>query len=480
MVPAPSLLQFNPIHIIGIGGIGMSGIAEMLHHHGCEVQGSDIAENDNVKRLMAKGIKVFIGQVKENVKDAALVVKSTAVKENNPEVIAAREAGVQVIHRAEMLAEIMKLKTCISIAGTHGKTTTTTMIAALFDAAKADASVLNGGVINAYGSNARPGKSDWLLVEADESDGTFVRVPSTIGVITNIDPEHLESYGSFEGLKQAFEQFITQLPFYGFGVVCADHKETAALAKKVNSRKVLTYGVESKDADVVASSLQVDVSGTRFDVFISDNVKGGAREITGVHVAMPGYHNVLNALAVLTVGAELGIDDAILKNSLSAFQGVQRRFTKVGEVNGIHIIDDYAHHPVEIAATLKAARGVADAQGGKVIAVVQPHRFSRLKALFKEFSECFDQADKVLVADVYTAGEDPIEGIDQQHLVEAINAHNHVEAIALACKDDLASYVAELASANDIVICLGAGSITYWARSLPEELTLLFKQAVSQ
>lgn len=474
------LTQLGTIHIIGIGGIGMSGIAEILHSVGCVVQGSDMSENANVQRLRDKGIKVFVGHEAENVQNVAVVVKSTAVKATNPEVVAAQQQGTKVIHRAEMLAEIMKLKNCISIAGTHGKTTTTTMMATLFESAKADPCVLNGGVINAYGSNAKWGKSDWLIVEADESDGTFVRVPSTIGVITNIDPEHMEHYGSFDVLKQAFRNFVEQLPFYGFAVMCADHDETAKLAHTIESRKVLTYGVDATKVDARASNLQVDVDGTCFDVTFSENVEGGERTIQGVRVNMPGHHNVLNALAVLTVGAQLGLSDDVLRQSLAGFQGVQRRFTKVGEVNGISIIDDYAHHPVEINATLKAARGVADSIGSKVIAVMQPHRYTRLSALFDQFVTCFDHADKVLISDVYEAGEPPIEGADKAHLVAAVNEHGVTEAVALANNDEgIEHVIAKLAQSGDIVIFLGAGSVTYWARALPESLAELLEKQVA-
>ncbi len=475
----PSLKNAGIIHIIGIGGIGMSSIAEILHELGCQVQGSDMTDNANIERLRHKKIDVFIGHNADNIQKASVVVKSTAIKDSNPEVIAAKDAGLLVIHRAEMLAEIMKLKKSVSIAGTHGKTTTTTMMAALFDAACADASVLNGGVINAYGSNARLGKSDWLIVEADESDGTFVRVPSTIGVITNIDPEHLEHYGSFEVLRQEFKRFIEQLPFFGFGVLCADHTETASVAAEIRNRLVLTYGVESENVDVRASDIKEDVDGASFTIHFSRRIKGGARTIKDVRVNMPGYHNILNALAVLSVGAQVGFSDKVLKTALAAFQGVQRRFTKVGEVDGIRIIDDYAHHPVEIAATLKAARGVANATGGKVIAVVQPHRYTRLHALFNEFTTCFSQADKVIIADVYEAGETPIEGANKQHLVDAVNKTGAVQAIALPSQQVLAEQVAKFATSGDIVICLGAGSITYWARSLADELVALQKQTVS-
>ncbi len=479
MLLAPNIKTYGTIHIIGIGGIGMSGIAEILHHNGCNVQGSDMSENANVERLKELGVKVFVGHHAENIKNASVIVKSTAVKDSNPEVAEAIKLGIKVIHRAEILAEIMKLRSCISIAGTHGKTTTTTMMAALFDKAEADASVLNGGVINAYGSNARWSNGDWLVVEADESDGTFVRVPSTVGVITNIDPEHLEHYGSFEALRKAFRNFVTNLPYYGFAVLCADHVETAELAESISSRKILTYGIKSDKADIVASNLQTHVDGTSFDVTFSANVTGGVRVLKNVKVAIPGYHNVLNALSVLAVGAQLGFSDEILQTGLANFQGVQRRFTKVGDINGIQIIDDYAHHPVEINATLSAAQNVAQSTGGKVIAVVQPHRYTRLNALFNDFASCFAHADKVLVAQVYAAGEEPIQGADSTHLVNAINKNGCSEASLLEYQGDLARQIVDIATHGDVVICLGAGNITYWARSLESEISELSKKVVS-
>lgn len=475
-IPVPSLKTAGVIHIIGIGGIGMSGIAEILHNLGCKVQGSDIAESANVERLRGLGIRVAVGHKAENIDGASVVVKSTAVQEDNPEVAEALGRQVMLIRRSEMLAEIMRLSSAVAIAGTHGKTTTTTMMATLFDAAGTDPTVINGGIINAYGTNARLGKSPWLVVEADESDGTFIQIPATIGVVTNIDPEHMEYYKSFDVLKEAFRNFILRLPFYGFGVVCKDHPVVAEVAASIRQRQVLTYGIDAKDVDARATNISHDVTGSTFNVTFSDRIKGGKRTLKNVKLAMPGRHNVLNSLAAFAVGAQLGFDDKVLQNAFSGFQGVKRRFTKVGEAGGVTVIDDYGHHPTEIAATLHTAKEVQEGTKGKVIAVVQPHRYTRLKSLFKEFSTCFGDADKVVVADVYPAGEKPIAGIDKEHLVAAIEKQGHEGAIALESADRLAKTIHSLVKPGDLIVCLGAGSITYWANALPNELGRIAEQ----
>ncbi len=469
-------LDVGMLHFVGIGGIGMSGIAEVLSNLGYQVQGSDLADNYVVERLRKQGINVVIGPHKaENIAGAAVLVISSAVKNDNPEVVEARAMRIPVVRRAEMLAELMRLKATVSIAGTHGKTTTTSLISTLFMAGGKQPTVINGGIINAIGTNAVKGEGDWMVVEADESDGTFIRIPSTIAVVTNIDPEHLDHYGTFDALKAAFHQFITQLPFYGFGVLCIDHPEVQALMAKIIDRRVISYGT-SPQADVRAVNIR-QVSGAQmFDVEISNRSTGEVKTLKDVTLPMYGMHNVRNALAALTVAREVGIDDAVIVKTLSEFAGVKRRFTKTGEVNGITIIDDYGHHPVEIAATLSSARQAVEASGGRVIAVVQPHRYTRLHSLFTDFCTCFSDADTVLVADVYTAGEEPIEGANRDALVEGIRNHGHKHVLALPSEKDLARMINDIAQPNDFVICLGAGSISKWAGSLPKELEALRKK----
>jgi len=457
------------IHFVGIGGIGMSGIAEVMHNLGYAVQGSDIAENANVERLKRLGIPVTIGQRAETLGEAQVIVISSAVKADNPEVVAARERQIPVVRRAEMLAELMRLKWCVSVAGTHGKTTTTSMCAAILDAANFDPTVINGGIINAYGTNARLGEGDWMVVEADESDGTFVKLPATLAVITNIDPEHLDFYGDFDALRAAFNQFVENVPFYGAAILCLDHPEVQALMARIRDRRLVTYGF-SKQADLRAVDLTFAEGGADFTAEFDDRRAGTTRRIEGLHLPMPGEHNVQNALAALAVGLQLGFDEDTLRAGLAGFSGVGRRFTKTGEAGGITVIDDYAHHPVEIAAVLGAAR---QAYSGRILAVVQPHRYSRLAHLFDDFCTCFNQADGVLVAPVYEAGEDPVEGVNAEALVQGLRAHGHRSVAAIAGPGELPRAVAERAGPGDLVICLGAGSITNWARVLPSELAQL-------
>ncbi|MEM9421192.1 MAG: UDP-N-acetylmuramate--L-alanine ligase [Pseudomonadota bacterium] len=453
------------IHFVGIGGIGMSGIAEVMHNLGYAVQGSDIADGPNIERLRRLGIDIAIGHRAENVDGATAVVVSTAIRQDNPEMAAARARHVPVVRRADMLAELMRLKWNVCVAGTHGKTTTTSMIGALLDAGRLDPTVINGGVINAYGSNARPGEGDWMVVEADESDGTFIRLPSTVGVITNIDPEHLDHYGDFTTLRRAFDHFVETIPFYGFAAVCLDHPEVQALVGRVTDRRLVTYGFNPQ-ADVRAENIEFGEKGAIFDaVFRHEN--DNTRCISGIQLPMPGHHNVLNALAATIVARELGVTDDAIRDGFAAFNGVKRRFTDVGEWKGVKVIDDYGHHPVEISASLKAARTVAR---GKVIAVVQPHRYSRLDTLFDEFCACFNDADCVLVTDVYAAGEAPIEGRDKATLAVGIARHGHRTVATLKNWDTLAEQVADLAEPGDLVICLGAGDITKYANRLIENL----------
>ncbi|KUO57488.1 MAG: UDP-N-acetylmuramate--alanine ligase [Sphingomonadales bacterium BRH_c3] len=457
------------IHFVGIGGIGMSGIAEVMHNLGYQVQGSDLSDSPSVERLRGRGIAISIGHARENVDGVAVVVTSTAVKRNNPEVAAALETRIPVVRRAEMLAELMRLKSTVAVAGTHGKTTTTSMIAALLDRGGIDPTVINGGIIEQYGSNARLGASDWMVVEADESDGSFLRLDGTIAVVTNIDPEHLDHYGDFEGVKRAFVEFIHNVPFYGAAVLCIDHPEVQAVIGQVRDRKVVTYGF-SLQADICGVNIRPDAGGNLFDVIVRQRGEED-RRIEGVRLPMPGRHNVQNALAAIAVAIEMGCDESVIREGFEAFSGVRRRFTRVGEVarkgGTVSIIDDYAHHPVEIQAVLAAAReAVGGINGGRVIAVAQPHRFTRLRDLMDEFQSCFNDADQVFVTPVYTAGEDPIEGIDAEALVAGLKSRGHRAATTVADQSELAQVLAQELEAGDIVVCLGAGDITRWAAGL--------------
>jgi UDP-N-acetylmuramate--alanine ligase len=459
-------LDVGPIHFIGIGGIGMSGIAEVMKTLGYAVQGSDLADNYNTARLRKAGIAVAIGHDRDNLKNAQVVVVSSAVKEDNPELQAARQRSLPVVRRAEMLAELMRFKSCIAVGGTHGKTTTTSLVAALLDAGGFDPTVINGGIINAYGTNARLGKGDWMVVESDESDGTFVKLPADVVIVTNIDPEHLDHYGSFEAARQAYLAFVENIPFYGFAVMCIDHPEVQALIGRVRDRHVITYG-RSPQADVRLIEPTYAGGETRFSVLLSDRRSGSTRLLDGLTLAMPGDHNALNAAAAVAVAQELGIGDEPVKKGLKAFTGVKRRFTRTGEWNGVTVFDDYGHHPVEIAAVLKASRAVTK---GKVVAVVQPHRYTRLSGLFDEFCTCFNDADAVIVAPVYAAGEAAIAGISHDALADGLRARGHRQVLKIDAPESLAPVVAGLASPGDIVVCLGAGTISQWAQALPGNL----------
>ena len=454
------------IHFIGIGGIGMSGIAEVMHNLGYTVQGSDVAEGYVVEGLRAKGIAVSIGHKAENLGDAAVVVTSTAIKRGNPEVELAYEKRIPVVRRAEMLAELMRLKNTVAVAGTHGKTTTTSMVAALLDAGGVDPTVINGGIINSYGSNARLGASDWMVIEADESDGSFLRLDGTIAVVTNIDPEHLDHYGSFDAVKRAFVEFVENVPFYGAALLCLDHPEVQAIIPRIRDRRVITYGF-SAQADVRGENVTPIPGGNRFDVIVR-NRAGALRTIAGVELPMPGRHNVQNALAAVGVAIELGVPDPLIVTGFAKFGGVKRRFTKVGEVDGVTVIDDYGHHPVEIRAVLAAAR---EGARGRVIAVVQPHRFTRLRDLMEDFQSAFNDADIVYAAPVYPAGEAPIDGVDAAHLVQGLKNRGHRAAFEISGADALAQELARIVQPDDMVICLGAGDITKWAAGLAAAIT---------
>ena len=466
--PVPFAL--GPVHFVGIGGIGMSGIAEIMLRIGYTVQGSDAKASANTERLEKLGAKVFIGQSGANVEGASAIVYSTAIKADNPEMVAARERRIPLVHRGEMLAELTRLQYSVAVGGTHGKTTTTSMVAALLDAGGKDPTVINGGIINAYGTNAKVGEGEWMVVEADESDGTFLKLKSTCAIVTNIDPEHLDHYGDFDAVKRAFQDFVENVPFYGFAAVCTDHPEVQAMAARVQNRRLITYGTNPQ-AEVRAEKISMGPDGSRFDA-VFQPPEGEVVRLDGLHLPMPGQHNVLNAMAAIAVARELGVSDQDIRKGLTGFGGVKRRFTATGVANGVRVIDDYGHHPVEISSVLKAARAVTE---GKVVAVVQPHRYSRLHDLFDEFCGCFNDADTVIVADVYTAGEAPIEGADRDGLVDGLRRFGHRRALPLEGPAHLAALVSEEAKAGDLVVCLGAGDITVWAHALPAQLEALSK-----
>src|ERR1700688_3344642 len=461
--------EIGPIHFVGIGGIGMSGIAEVLCNLGYTVQGSDASESANVTRLRDKGIKINVGHKAENVAGADVLVVSTAIKRDNPELMAARAQRIPVVRRAEMLAELMRLKSCVAIAGTHGKTTTTSMVAALLDAGGLDPTVINGGIINAYGTNAPLRAGDWMAGEADESDATCLKLPTDIAIVTNVDPEHLDHFHTFDAVQDAFRAFVENIPFYGFAVMCIDHPVVQTLVGKLEDRRILTYG-ENPQADVRLADITHQNGHSQFSVLFRDREGKTTHTIDKLTLPMPGRHNALNATAAIAVAHELGLSDDAIGKAIGGFGGVKRRFTKVGEWNGAVIIDDYGHHPVEIAAVLAAARESAK---GQVIAVMQPHRYTRLSALFEQFCSCFNDADAVIVAPVYPAGEAPIAGADRDALVQGLRAHGHRQAIPLEGPEKLAGLIKGLAKPGDYVVCLGAGSITQWAYALPAELKAL-------
>jgi len=472
----PVPFNLGPVHFVGIGGIGMSGIAEIMLKIGYSVQGSDAKASANTERLEKLGARIFIGHDAAHVSEGvSAVVYSTAVKATNPEMVVARERRIPLVRRAEMLAELMRLQFSIGVGGTHGKTTTTSMVASLLDAGGLDPTVVNGGIINAYGTNAKVGDGDWIVVEADESDGSFLRLKCTVAIITNIDPEHLDHYGDFDAVKQAFCDFIEDIPFYGFGVVCLDHPEVQKLVSRIDNRRLVTYGLNPQ-AMVRAENVDMGPDGCRFDVVIQNGAQiEGETRIDGLHLPMAGWHNVSNALAAIAVARELDVSDEAIKAGLAGFGGVKRRFTTTGVVGGVRIVDDYGHHPVEIAAVLKAARQVAqNTEGnGRVIAVVQPHRYTRLRDLMEDFSTCFSDADSVIVADVYPAGEQPIEGVDKHALVEGVRRFGHRQVQALENAAVLPRVIRDEARPGDLVVLLGAGDITSWAYALPAQLEAL-------
>jgi UDP-N-acetylmuramate--alanine ligase len=459
-------LDIGPIHFIGIGGIGMSGIAEIMHNFGYKVRGSDASDNANIKRLRGMGIDVVIGHDAMNLKDVSIVVYSSAVKPGNVELETARALQLPLVRRAEMLAEIMRLKNCVAVAGTNGKTTTTTLIAALVDAGGLDPTIVNGGIINQYGTNAKLGAGDWVIVEADESDGTFLRLPATVSVVTNIDPDHLDYFGTFDRMKDAFQRFVENVPFYGFAALCLDHPEVQAMVGRIEDRRLITYGF-SPQADVRAANVSFSEGASHFDVIVVNRRTLEETRLERMCLPMPGEHNVQNALAAITVARELGIADDKIRTALKNFEGVKRRFTRVGEWNGTAIIDDYGHNPFKIAAALKAAR---QAFSGPVIAVVQPHRYTRLRDTFEQFATCLNDADVAIVAPVYAAGEQPIEGISRDSFVEALRSHGHRNVLTVDGEADLAAVIAPLAKPGGAIVMLGAGSISAWAANLEDAL----------
>lgn len=455
-------LDVGPIHFVGIGGIGMSGIAEVLLSHGYVVQGSDLKQTPITKRLQKLGAFVFEDQRAENIEDAEVVVISSAIKPGNPELDAARHRGLPVVRRAEMLAELMRMKSNIAVAGTHGKTTTTTMVAALLEEGKFNPTVVNGGIIHAYGSNARVGSGEWMVVEADESDGTFNRLPATIAIVTNIDPEHMEHWGTIENLHAGFYDFVSNIPFYGLAVCCTDDSDVQTLVGKITDRRVVTYGFNAQ-ADVRAINLTYKKGVAHFDVVLQNE----DLTIKDCALPMPGDHNVSNALSAIAVARYLGMKAEEIRAALAAFKGVGRRFTRVGEVGGVTIIDDYGHHPTEISAVLKAARQASD---GRILAVHQPHRYTRLHHHFADFCACFNDADVVAITEVFAAGEDVIEGATRDDLVAGLIRAGHRDARAITNEADLVALVKEQAKPGDMVVCLGAGSISGWANALPDLL----------
>ena len=460
--------DLGTIHLIGIGGIGMSSIAEVLINLGYKITGSDIALNKNVQRLQELGVKIYIGENAKHLKDASIVVISSAIKNNNVELNAAYVKRIPVIRRADMLAELMRFKKSIAIGGTHGKTTTTSLISAILDNAKYDPTVVNGGIIEAYGSNARLGKGDWMVVEADESDGTFTRLPSTYVVVTNIDKEHLDFYGNKNNLYRAFMHFIENIPFYGVAFLCIDNADTQKLYKEIKYRKLVSYGFNNQ-ANVKAINLSVRNGLTNFDVKIDGNEKLKNKIIKNISITMPGKHNVRNALASIALAIELGINTNIIKDTLKNFKGVERRFSIIGNKKGVTYIDDYAHHPTEISSVLEAAKSICE---GKLIAIFEPHRYSRINNLFDEFSVSFHDADILFVTEIYEAGEKNKLKINKNKIINSILSAGHKDVRGLDNFNDLLLMLENITNIGDYVIFLGAGSISRNARKMVEKIIL--------
>ena len=454
------------IHFIGIGGIGMSGIAEILFQSGYHVQGSDLKQSNNTNRLEKLGIKVYIGQKKSNIIDAKIIVVSTAISEKNEEFIAAKKMFLPIVHRSEMLGELMRLKQSIAIAGTHGKTTTTSLIAKMIEENGMDPTIINGGIISSLDSNARLGKGEWMVVEADESDGSFSKLNPTAAIITNIDIEHLDYHKNEDNLENAFYNFVSSIPFYGFVCLCIDNPRTQRLISKLENKKVITYGM-SANADIRATNIYYQNNQMNFSLNIKNN-KEFEENVYKIEFSMIGMHNIQNALATIATGIELKIPLTKIKNTLKNFTGVERRFQKVGNFKNTTIIDDYGHHPVEINSALSAARFLAPES--KIIAIFQPHRYSRLKDLFNDFCSCFNKADYVFLLDVYAAGEKSIKKFESINLEKGLADYGHKNVLYIQNQNLLAKNLLKLIQPNDLIICLGAGSITKIANSLEEEL----------
>ena len=454
------------IHFIGIGGIGMSGIAEILFQSGYHVQGSDLKQSNNTNRLEKLGIKVFIGQKKSNIIDAKIIVVSTAISEKNEEFIAAKKMFLPIVHRSEMLGELMRLKQSIAIAGTHGKTTTTSLIAKMIEDNGMDPTIINGGIISSLHSNARLGNGEWMVVEADESDGSFSKLNPTAAIITNIDLEHLDYHKNEDNLENAFYNFVSSIPFYGFVCLCIDNPRTQRLISKLENKKVITYGM-SANADIRATNIYYKNHRMNFSLNIKNN-KEFEDNVYKIEFSMIGMHNIQNALATIATGIELKIPLTKIKNTLKNFTGVERRFQKVGNFKNTTIIDDYGHHPVEINSALSAARFLAPES--KIIAIFQPHRYSRLKDLFDDFCSCFNKADHVFLLDVYAAGEKSIKKFESINLEKGLADYGHKNVLYIQNQNLLAKNLLKLIQPNDLIICLGAGSITKIANNLEEEL----------
>ncbi len=463
------------VHFIGLGGIGMSALALILNKVNIKVQGSDLSENYLTQSLRDKGIQYVVGHKAENITDdICLVVKTSIVKDNNLEIIAAQAKNLPIITRAKLLEMCMAQKIGVTIAGTHGKTSTTAMTSLMFELAGLDPTVINGGIIDYFKSNSKLGDGAYLVAESDESDGSFVSLPTKIGVVTNIEPEHLESYNhDFEKQKSYFEKYITQIAPDGLCVLCIDDAEVEKIYNKIKGqhKNLVTYSIK-KEADIMAYNIKSDATGSLFDVkFNYANSALNKSQITNlenVHLQVYGAHNVSNSLAPVAIAAFLEVGGDVIKNALAKFTGVKRRFTKVGEVDGVTIIDDYGHHPTEIKATLQAARQLVNKH--KIILVLQPHKYTRVHDLFNEFCTCVDEADTVIVSDIYSAGQQPIDGATQDNLIAGIKKTGHKNVIKLNNESELAALVKANAKAGDLVLFAGAGSITYWANKLPEQL----------
>ena len=457
-------------HFIGIGGIGMSGIAEILLQSGYLVQGSDINPTKITKRLNKLGAKIFIGHNSGNINQANIIVYSSAITEKNPELIEAKKLSIPIVHRSEMLGELMRLKQSIAVAGTHGKTTTTSLISKLLEQNNMDPTIINGGIISSLASNAKLGEGKWMVVEADESDGSFSRLIPTIAIVTNIDLEHMDFHKTESNLEKAFTNFISSIPFYGFAAVCIDHPRIQKILAKVTNKKIITYGY-SPNADIRAINTRFVDGKMIFDVSYKDKVEKNTSFIKNIIFSMIGYHNVLNALAAISVALELGISITIIKKSLNSFSGVQRRFQYITKIDNAKIYDDYGHHPEEIKAALSAAKLIKN--NSKILAIFQPHRYTRLKNHFEEFCSSFNDADKVILLNIYAAGEKKLINYENTDLEEGIRNYGHKNVESLKDDEKIFEKIFKNLKNFDIIIFLGAGNITNIANSLSKKIKTL-------